>query len=146
MKPLLMWGLVPFSLSTLAYDALRHSVNFRHAENARFQRRAATQYIGPGLEEIQITGKLLPLVTGGRNSLELLRMQAETGKAFPLIEGTGRIYGFYLLIDIESDAQRFESTGAPNIIDYALSFKRVGDDQLSLASILTTQINALRGL
>ncbi len=50
-------------------------------------------------------------VTGGRWSLLTLQLMAEQGQAWPLIEGTGTIYGMFVIESISKHSE-FSPTAA----------------------------------
>ncbi len=56
--------------------------------------KLAGTILGPDNDQLTLSGVLMPEVTGGRLSLLALELMAEQGKAWPLIEGSGTIYGF----------------------------------------------------
>ncbi|MGM3366129.1 phage regulatory CII family protein, partial [Escherichia coli] len=49
------------------------------------------------LTDLTEDSTLVPEITGGRLSLLALEQMAEQGKAWPLIEGSGTIYGMYVI-------------------------------------------------
>lgn len=52
----------------------------------------------------------MPEVTGGRLSLLALELMAEQGKAWPLIEGSGTIYGMYVIEGLNQTKTEFSAT------------------------------------
>lgn len=143
MKIQMMWGFFPFSLESLPYEQFSKKTNYKYGSNSRVGTRDAQQFLGAGDETIVLSGKLLPMITGGRNAVELLKLQASSGKPFPLIERTGRIHGNYICVNTNEVARQFEHTGAPHIVDFTLEFKRVGDDLLGTMGVITSQIGSL---
>lgn len=138
-----MWGFFPFALETIPYEETAKAKAFRYAENERVGARPSYQYLGVGNETFTLKGKLLPTVTGGRVQIDLLSMAAEIGSVLPLIERTGRIHGFYAIQNIQENASHFVHTGAPQVIDVEIEFKRHGNDLFNYASILTQQLGAI---
>ena len=131
----LIWGFVLFQANSLIYNELNKTTNYRHVQNDRVGKRAANQYLGIGEETITIPGKLAPIITGGRTTLQLLKIQADTGLPYPLIEGNGLAHGFYVLMNIEENTKHHLADGRPKIIDYTLTLKRVGDDKIDFSQI-----------
>ena len=66
----------------------------------------------------------------------VLQAMADTGDAWPLIEGTGRIYGLYVIESLQTTRTLFFQDGAARRIDFSLSLKRVADTGLELGSVL----------
>ncbi len=143
MKIQMVWGFFPFSLESLPYEGFSKKGSYKYGSNSRVGARDAKQFLGPGEETVILTGKLLPMITGGRNAIELLRLQASFGQGFPLIERTGRIHGNYICVNADEVARQFEHTGAPHVVDFSLEFKRVGDDMLGALGMITSQISVL---
>ena len=54
-----------------------------------------SQFTGKESETVTIGGRLIPEITGGRFSIKALELMADSGGAFPLIDGaTFEIIGF----------------------------------------------------
>ncbi|STP20995.1 putative phage tail tape measure protein [Escherichia coli] len=72
-------------------------------------RRPSTQFLGPDNDMLTLSGVLMPEITGGRLSLLALEQMAEQGKAWPLIEGSGTIYGMYVIEGLNQTKTEFFS-------------------------------------
>ena len=129
-------GFFVFSLHTAAYQEMQRQLAWRHASVPRMGDRPASQFIGPDDETITLNGVLLPELAGERLSLDVLQAMADTGDAWPLIEGTGRIYGLYVIESLQTTRTLFFQDGAARRIDFAISIKRVADTGLELGSML----------
>lgn len=121
-------GLFVFMRQTLPYQAFEHQIAWRHPANSRVGLRPSTQFLGQDDENITLTGTLLPEFTGGTLSLEALRLMADTGLAWPLIEGTGFIYGMFVITSLNKTRTVFFKDGAARRIEFTLSLKRVDDN------------------
>jgi phage protein U len=119
---MMVLGLYVFMLRTVPYQELQYQRSWRHAANSRVNRRPSTQFLGPDNDSLTLSGVLLPEVTGGRLSLLALEQMAELGKAWPLIEGSGTIYGMFV-IEPESDKNRVFESGMPRRIEFTLTLK-----------------------
>ncbi|WP_258867920.1 phage tail protein [Alkalilimnicola ehrlichii] len=100
-------GQFVFDVPTVPYQQLQRHTAWRHVSQARVGERPVYQYLGPGEDTLTLNGVQLPEFTGGRPSLDLLRIMAEQGKAWPLIEGTGYIYGLWAITGVEETASAF---------------------------------------
>lgn len=150
-------GFFVFGLPTASYQSLQRQMNWNHAEQQRVGARPAYQYTGPGADTITLPGTLYPEITGGRVTLDLLRVMAEEGKAWPLIEGTGRVYGFWAITSISETSSVFFPDGSPQKIEFSLSLTRVDEKRIDLLStgisaatagltgIMAAPLNKLRG-
>ncbi len=94
---MMVLGLYVFMLRTVPYQELQYQRSWRHAANSRVNRRPSTQFLGPENDMLTLSGVLMSEITGGRLSLLALEQMAEQGKAWPLIEGSGTIYGMYVI-------------------------------------------------
>ena len=86
----------------------------------------------------------LPEITGGRLSLLALEQMAEQGKAWPLIEGSGTIYGMYVIEGLNQTKTEFFRDGMPRRIEFTLSLKRVDESLSDMFGDLSTQLNNLQ--
>lgn len=122
-------GQFVFSLDTLGYQDLQRQTQWRHPSNSRVGARAARQSIGPGDDAITLQGLLLPGLAGDIGSLDELREMGDTGASWPLVEGTGRVYGMFVIESL-NEGQTFQfADGAPRRIEFTLALQRVDDDR-----------------
>ncbi|WP_201491286.1 phage tail protein [Pseudomonas paracarnis] len=144
---MLSLGMFVFSLSTLAYQELQRQTNWRYASNSRVGAPPALQFVGRGDDTITLPGIILPELAGSVLSLDALRLMANTGKAWPMVEGTGRIYGLWVIESLSETKTVFFRDGTPRRIEFTLTLKRTDDDRIDLLGAATsTGLNILRGL
>lgn len=129
---MLALGMFVFSLSTLAYQELQRQTEWRHPSSSRVGAAPARQFIGRGDDSITLPGIIFPELAGTTLSLDALRLMANTGKAWPMIEGTGRIYGLWVIESLSETKTVFFHDGTARRIEFTLSLKRIDDDQLDL--------------
>ncbi|KAF1072688.1 MAG: hypothetical protein GAK45_00123 [Pseudomonas citronellolis] len=140
-------GMFVFSLHTLAYQQLQQQTEWRHPSNARIGAQPARQFLGRGDDEITLPGVLLPELAGSLLSLDTLRAMADTGKAWPLVEGNGKLRGLWIIERISETRELFFSDGTPRRIEFTLSLTRVDDGRVDLlGSAVSTGVNLLRSL
>ena len=138
-------GMFVFSLPTLAYQELQRQTDWRHPTTSRVGTNPARQFIGRGEDAITLPGVLLPELAGSPLSLDSLRLMADTGKAWPLVEGTGRILGLWVIESLSVTQTVFFQDGTPRRYEFTLSLKRVDDGQVDLLGAeLSTAGNILR--
>ncbi|TBU78175.1 phage tail protein [Phytopseudomonas daroniae] len=130
-------GMFVFSLHTLAYQEFQRQTNWRHGSTSRIGTNPARQYLGRGDDTITLPGTLLPELAGTPISLDVIRQMADTGKAWPLVEGTGRIYGLWVIESVSETKSYFFSNGAARRIEFSLVLKRVDDGRIDLLGSLT---------
>lgn len=132
MSSMMALGLFVFTLDTVPYQQLQRSVAWRHPASSRVGKRPARQFAGQGDETITLSGVLYPELTGGTLSLATLEALAKTGKAWPLLEGTGRFYGMFVVEDISETRSYFFADGAARKIEFTIKLTRVDDDDINL--------------
>ncbi|MGP3591554.1 phage tail protein [Vagococcus sp. WN89Y] len=122
---MLALGFFIFQQRTLPYQTLNRTTGFNWQSNNRVGKRAAYQYLGPGDSTIDIAGELYPELTGGQISLEVVRAMADRGIPWPLIDGTGKIYGMYIINSVTENGAQFYSNGAPRKISFTLKLTQM---------------------
>lgn len=144
---MLALGMFVFSLSTAAYQELQRQTDWRHASNNRIGAPPARQFVGRGDDTITLPGIIFPELAGSAFSLDALRLMANTGKAWPMVEGGGRIYGLWVIESLSETKTLFFRDGTPRRIEFTLSLKRTDDDRIDLLGAGTSIVaNILRGL
>lgn len=144
---MLALGMFVFSLTTAAYQELQRQTNWRHASNSRIGAAPARQFLGRGDDTITLPGVLLPELAGTTLSLDTIRLMANTGKAWPMVEGSGRIYGLWVIESLGETKTFFFRDGTPRRIEFNLSLTRIDDDRIDLLGAGTAVgVNILRGL
>ncbi|WP_313473937.1 phage tail protein [Stutzerimonas kunmingensis] len=123
-------GMFVFGLDTLAYQELQRQTDWRHPSTSRIGARPARQFIGPGEDAITLPGVLLAELAGDQASLDELREMADTGKAYALVEGTGKVYGQFVIESLSEGRTLFFRDGAARRIEFTLVLKRVDDDRV----------------
>jgi len=137
-------GTFVFSLYTLAYESLKRDTAYTHTSTKRVGAQPARQFVGKGDDTITLPGWLAPELAGSPISLDVLRLMASTGGAWPLIEGTGRIYGLWVIESINETKKLFFADGAARRIEFTLVLKRIDDNQAT--EFLGTALAATNGL
>ncbi len=136
-------GLFVFATQTLPYQQMQRQTSWRHPSNSRLGKRPSRQFVGPGEDGITLSGTLYPELTGGSISLALVRAMAETGMAWPLIEGSGRFYGLWVIESIDETGSVFFADGSARKIDFSLKLARVDDEQVDMLGSFTSSLLAL---
>ncbi|EMT5616058.1 phage tail protein [Salmonella enterica] len=137
-------GLFVFVLQTAPYQQMQQEISWRHATNSRIGIRPATQFLGVGDETITLSGELYPELTGGTISLTALQWMADSGKAWPLIEGTGFIYGMFVITAFSRTRTFFTPNGHASKTEFTLTLKRVDASLTELFGDLGAQLEHIR--
>lgn len=144
---MLALGMFVFSLSTAAYQELQRQTEWRHVSSNRVGAAPARQFVGRGDDSITLPGIILPELAGSALSLDALRLMANTGKAWPMVEGSGRIYGLWVIESLSETKTIFFRDGTPRRIEFTLSLKRIDDDRIDLIGAGTSAgVSIMRAL
>ncbi|WP_417777097.1 phage tail protein [Stutzerimonas xanthomarina] len=140
-------GMFVFSLETLAYQEFQRQTDWRHGSTSRIGTNPARQYMGRGDDSITLPGVLLPALAGTQISLDTLRYMADTGKSWPLVEGTGKVYGTWIIESLSETRTLFFRDGQARRIEFTLLLKRIDDGRVDLlGTAISGAGNILRGL
>jgi len=140
---MLTLGFFVFQLQTVPYQSLQRSVDYRWPSNSRIGQRPTVQFLGVSEEKITLSGVLMPEITGGRLSLLALNVMADEGKAWPLLEGSGTIYGMFVVNSISETRTEFFSDGSARKIEFTLTLTRVDESLTGMFGDLKAQANDL---
>lgn len=124
---MMTYGTFVFSLSTAAYEQLQRQMTWRHASSDRLGARPARQYVGPGDDTIALQGTIAAELVGDLQVLDTLRELGDQGKPQALVEGSGRVYGAYLLVSLSETRKEFFPDGTPRLIEFQMQLERDDD-------------------
>ena len=122
---MLALGMFIFSLPTLAYQEFSRRTDWKHARSPRVGARDASQFTGPGADIISLRGFLAPEFAGDQTSLDTLREMAGSGDAYPLVDGSGRVYGAWVIDSIDEGQSLFFEDGRARRIDFSIDLHQV---------------------
>jgi hypothetical protein len=123
---LMSLGMFGFELATLPFQELAKTTEWRHGSTDRFGALPASQYLGPGADVVTLSGVLLPGVAGTYDSLDTLKAMGNQGEAFPLVDGTGRIHGNFIILKVDERQSFFVEGGVPRKNDFTIELRRAG--------------------
>jgi phage protein U len=124
---LMAFGPLRFSLTTAAYDQLTRTSRYDWKRIDRVGAMPALQFTGPQNDGITISGSLIPGFTGGAEHIEKMRAIAGTGLPMPLISGTGRVLGLWVIESVEETGTRHFKDGYPRVITFSLTLTKYSD-------------------
>ncbi|WP_338884853.1 MULTISPECIES: phage tail protein [Xenorhabdus] len=137
-------GLFVFMLKTTPYQTFQYKQSWRHTFNSRVGARPAWQFVGSDNDTITLSGELYPELTGGSLSLTALKLMADSGKAWSFIDGSGAIYGMFVIESIDETKTEFMSGGAARKISFALTLRRVDNNLLEMLGDLQEQLSDIK--
>ncbi|WP_224798190.1 phage tail protein [Idiomarina abyssalis] len=121
-------GFFVFGLKTASPDSVDEQINWRHASQNRVGSNPAYQFVGQGPQTAKLPGVLYPELTGGSEQLNELRKMADTGKAWPWVDGAGELKGYYFITDIEKKSTSFFPDGTARKIEFSVSLTRADEN------------------
>jgi phage protein U len=124
---MMTYGTFVFSVATAAYDQLQRQMSWRHPSSERMGARPARQYVGPGDDTINLQGTITAELATDLRVLDELRELADQGRPQALVEGTGRVYGAYLLVSLNETRKELYKDGTPRLIEFQMQLER--DDE-----------------
>lgn len=124
---LMALGMFLFQLGTLPFDELQRKMDWRHARAPRIGAGDATQFVGPGDDAVTLSGAVYTELSDGAVSLDDLRAMAATGEAWPLVSGSGRVYGNFVITAIDERQTYLMADGSPRRIDFGIDLLGVDD-------------------
>ncbi|MGT3356081.1 phage tail protein [Yersinia enterocolitica] len=142
---MLSLGLFVFMRQTTPYQSLGRNIDYRWPSNSRIGLRPTAQFLGVDSEKITLSGVLLPELTGGKLSLLALELMAAQGKAWPLIEGDGTIYGMFVIESLSQIGTLFFADGSARRIEFTLKLLRVDESLTTMFGDLQQQADQLMG-
>ncbi|WP_439257116.1 MULTISPECIES: phage tail protein [unclassified Lonepinella] len=129
-------GVFPFMQRTIPFQTLSRETSWRHPTNSVVGALPKSQFVGKESESINLSCRLIPEITGGDFSIAALRLMADSGGAFPLIDGSNFfLLGFFVIENIHEERSELFGDGKARAIDFSMQLKRTDDPTLiSLAS------------
>ncbi len=124
-------GMFVFSLPTLAYQDMQRKSAWRHARSGRIGAIDATQFVGRENDTVALSGTAYAELMAGRASLDDLRDMAAKGEAWSLIDGTGRVYGAFVITCIDEGMKEIFADGTPRKIDFTVDLLEIADSATS---------------
>lgn len=70
----------------------------------------------------------MPEFVGDPVSLSMLRLMADQGAAWVLVEGTGTIYGAFVITEMQETKTLFHVDGEARRIEFTITLQRVDED------------------
>jgi Phage protein U len=124
---LMTLGEIRFSVTEGAYQGLNRTLEMNVARLARAGRQAARQILGED-ETVDIEGTCYPGQRHARDRVESFRNLARTREPQLLTDGTGAVWGLFVLERVEERGSVIGPAGIPLRQDFRLSLGRFGED------------------
>lgn len=132
---LMALGQFVFMPETLSFTEIQRQRAWSFSDNAVARGRAKKQFTGAGADSISLPGIVVQEHgIGIRFAIEELAAMADTGQGYVLIDGSGYLYGVYIIESIDETRSILMFNGVPRKIDFTLKLSRVDEDRIELQS------------
>ena len=118
-------GLFVFEAASFPFAELDRRTEWRHARAARIGAFDASQYVGPGADQVTIAGALVPEAGASYAAIDTLRRMADEGDIYQLVDGAGSVWGGFVIVGMEERRRHLMIDGTPRMIDFSLQLDRV---------------------
>lgn len=125
-------GLFTFKSSTMLPKSVKRDTSYNHAKVDRLGREPAKQAVGLGDDVIVMQGALYPSEAkdvGGIETLAELRAIAATMQKQILVDGTGWVYGWWVINKISEGKTHLWPNSKPRKIEFTLNISAYGADR-----------------
>lgn len=129
-------GRFVFTLPTVVFDQLSHSRDVRFAFNERIGAADAVQFVGPGVEEISLTGVTAHGINNPKISFSLLNQMMQSGDDHPLIDGLGNVFGNYIILSLQLDKTVFNRFGQARRTSWDISLRRADNPGAPIRNLI----------
>ena len=120
------FGMFIFETSSAPFDELARRRAWRHEQTQRFGAIAASQFTGPGDDQITLSGSLVPSLAGRYSAISDLVAMADTGEAQQLADGTGQILGTFVITALDESHKHLIDNGLARLVEFSITLQRVG--------------------
>jgi phage protein U len=128
---LMILGQFVFQPDTLSFNELQRNRSWNYASNPVAKGRAKLQFIGVGDETISVSGLIYEASGfGTRAALDQLVKTANRGGGHVLMDGSGYLYGVYVIDGIDETRSVLMFNGVPRKIDFTIKLTRVDEDKI----------------
>ncbi len=121
-------GVFRFGMANGAYQSMTRNAAYRWGKLDRIGREPALQYLGPDTQEITIEGVIYPHFRGGLRQVDLMRLNAGSGRPMMMVDGLGWVWKRWVIVRVEETKSLFMRDGAPRRIEFALTLQSYGPD------------------
>jgi len=121
-------GAFRFGVLGGSYQEASRKASYRWEQQDRLGRDPAQQYLGPGAEEITLSGVILPHYRGGLRQVEAMRAIARTGTPLMLVDGLGWVWQRWVITEVTETKSVLFADGTPRRIEFRVVLRSYGED------------------
>lgn len=125
--PMMKLGEYTFSLDTAAYQSTSRTSQFNWPEQSRIGKHPQLQFVGRGSDTLSLPGIILPTFKGGVGQVDSMRTLAGKGKPLLLIDGLGKVHGYWCITSVKEKTSDYLAAGIPQKIEFTLELKCFGE-------------------
>ena len=115
-----------FSVDTAAYQSLSRTTAFRWAKHERPGQQPLLEWQGPGDDTMSLAGAVFPTYAGGLGQVGDMRAAAGKGDPLLMVDGYGKIHGYWCISSIRETGRHHLPGGAPQKIEFGLELMFYG--------------------
>lgn len=120
-------GTFVFAIDTLLFEELTRRRAWRHSRSQRINARDSNQFVGPGDDIVTLSGLAHADLQDGVASIDQLAAMGDTGGIWPLLDGNGKVWGSFVIEELQERSRAFFPDGTPKAIEFGLDLSRVDD-------------------
>ncbi|WP_201556268.1 phage tail protein [Psychrobacter sp. 72-O-c] len=137
---LLALGQFIFSVDTMTFSELQRSRSWSYGSNSIAQGRDQHQFTGVGEETITIPFLIYQSHGfGDRQSIDDLSEMADSGSGYVLLDGSGYLYGVFVITAIDETRSHITNRGVARKIDGMMKLTRVDDDRVQADKVVAAE-------
>jgi phage protein U len=138
---MMSFGPIRFGLNRAAYSDLKRKSEYRWPVLERLGRRPAHQFVGIGVDTINLKGTIYPSFDpGGRcvgiHRVDEMRAVAAQGIPYDLVSGYGEAFGRWVIKSIEEKEEVFFEDGSFRKQDFEMEISLYGEENSGLDGIV----------
>ncbi|MCW7553641.1 phage tail protein [Endozoicomonas gorgoniicola] len=122
-EPQVALGDYRLGTTTAAVQELERVSEWRWADKDVIHGKPQSDYIGPGLDTIELNGVIYPHFRGGLGQVDAMRAEADKGTPLRMVLGTGQDMGLWTIRRISENQTRIYDRGIPLKVEFRLSLK-----------------------
>lgn len=128
---LMSLGQFIFKLDKLSFNEIQRQRIWTYADNEVAAGRAQKQYTGVGSDTITLPGLIYEEYgLGRRYAIDEIATMASTGQGFVLMDGSGYLYGVYVIDNIDETKTYLLNNGVPRKVDFTIKLSRTDDERI----------------
>ncbi len=122
-------GAFRFGIGSGDYQQLRRAASWRWPVQERVGRAPASQFTGPGVQTVTLSGVIYPHFKGGLRQLDAMRALAGLGRPMMLVDGLGFVFDTWCIVEVSETKSVLMRDGAPRKIEFEIGLQSYGGDR-----------------